>query len=49
MLRAYGGENTLFYAVLVCASHKDPIVASNFDRLYLKNYFEFFKSVKSIL
>ena len=37
------------FTVLVCASHKEPLVVTNFDRLYLKNYFEFKKSVKSIL
>ena len=35
--------------VLVCTSHKEPILVSDFDLLYLKSYFEFFKSVKSIL
>ena len=28
-------------AVLVYPSHKEPIERSNFDRLYLKSYFEF--------
>ena len=35
--------------LLVCTSHKVPVVASDFDRSYLKNYFEFLKSVKGIL
>ena len=38
-----------FFSVLVCASHKEPVVASDFDRSNLKNYFEFLKSAKSIL
>ena len=32
-----------------CPSHKEPIFASDFDQLFLKTYFEFLKSVKSIL
>ena len=39
----------MLFAILVCASYKKPIVTSDFDRLYLKNYFEFLKSVKTIL
>ena len=37
------------FHILVCASHKDPFVASDFDRLYLKSYFDFYTSVKSNL
>ena len=36
-------------AILTRASHKEPIFASNFDQLYLKNYFELLKSIKIIL
>ena len=36
------------FAVLVCASHKDPIAASDFDRLYLKKIFEFLQNIKTI-
>ena len=35
-----------FFAFLVCAFHKEPIVASDLNRLYFKNYFEFFKWFK---
>ena len=35
------------FRVLVCASHKEPIVASDFDLLYVKNYFEVLKIVKT--
>ena len=31
----------VFFEVLVCASHKEPIAVTDFDRLYFKNYFEF--------
>ena len=36
-----------FSAILVCAFHKEPIELSDFDPLYLKNYFEFIKAVKT--
>ena len=29
------------FALLVCASHKEHVVVTDFDRLYLKNYLEF--------
>ena len=32
-----------FFAILVCTSHKEPVVASDFDLLYLKNYFKISK------
>ena len=31
-----------FFAFLVCTFHKEPIENTDFDRLYLKSYFEFF-------
>ena len=31
-------------AFLVCASHKEPIVAFDFDQLYLKKYLEILRS-----
>ena len=44
-----GGDRFLvkwsYFAFLVCAFHKEPIVASDFDRLHLKNYFEFVQAV----
>ena len=40
-----GGDRFLvkysFFAGLVCAYYKEPIIASDFNWLYLKNYFEF--------
>ena len=36
-----------FFAFLVCAFHKEPAELSDFDLLYLKNYFEFLKAVKN--
>ena len=39
----------VFFAVLVCAFYKEPIVASDFDQLYLKKFFDFLKSFSSIL
>ena len=35
----------LFFAFLVCAFHKDPIVAFDFNCLYLKKLFDFFQVV----
>ena len=35
------------FAFLICAFHKQPIELSKFDLLYLKNYFEFSKAVKT--
>ena len=29
------------FALLVCASYKEPVAVTDFDRLYLKNCFEF--------
>ena len=37
-----------FFAFLVCAFNKEPVVASDFDSLYLKNNFEFFQVVKNV-
>ena len=36
------------FAVLVCTFHKEPIETSEFDPLYLKNYFELFRSLKKL-
>ena len=36
-----------FFAFLVCAFNKEPIELSDFDLLYLKNYFELSKAVKT--
>ena len=39
--------NGLFFAFLVCAFYKEPIVvSSDFDCSYFKNYFGFFKQFK---
>ena len=38
-----------FFAVLVSPSHKEPVMRPDFDWLYLKKLFEFFKMVKSNL
>ena len=50
-LKTEGGDRFLmklsFFAFLVCAFHKEPIELSDFDLLYLKNYFEFLKAVKN--
>ena len=35
-----------FFAFLVCAFDKKPFEVTDHDRLYLKNYFEFFQAVK---
>ena len=40
-------EKVFFFAVLVCASHKKPVVVLDFDLLCLEDYFEFFKSEKT--
>ena len=37
------------FTFLVCASHKKPVELYNFNRLYLKKYFEFKQRVKSSL
>ena len=36
-----------FFAFLVCPFHKEPIEQSDFDPLYLKNYFELSIAVKT--
>ena len=37
------------FAILVCTFHKEPIELSDFDLLYLKNYFEFLKATGSLV
>ena len=36
------------FAFLVCAFHMEFIEATDFDCLYFKNYFEFYKVVKNV-
>ena len=36
--------NSLFFAFLVCAFHKEPVEVTDFD---LKNYLEFIQAVKN--
>ena len=33
--------------IIVCTSHKEPQICSNFDLLFLKNYLILFKSIQS--
>merc|ERR1712096_65355 len=51
-LRDVGGDRFLVkwseVAVLVCASHWEPIVLSGFDLLCLEDCFEFFWAVRSV-
>ena len=43
LLKYEGGDRFLVKWFYLCASHKEPIEFNDFDRLYLKNYFELFK------
>ena len=39
----------MIFTVIVCASHKEPVAVTDFDRLYLKNSFELLEICKKHL
>ena len=41
-------NKVVFFAFFTCAFRYEPIEVTDFDPLYLKNYFEYFQAVRNI-